>query len=121
MNRTLSNLGPALTVAVAMLAAAGLAAAAPRAAWAAVAGPLLIVLALVGADIVQRRRAGRRPLPSASALLVAAAIAVACVIVASSGLDRLAGMIPIFGCCAALPLILGRDGGRRRDSSCSLV
>ena len=120
MNRTLSNLGPALTLAVALLAAAALAAAAPRAPWTAVAGPLLLILALVGADVVQRRRSGRR-LPSASALLAAAAIAVACVIVASSGLDRLAGMIPIFGCCAALPLILGRDGGRRRDSACSLV
>jgi hypothetical protein len=108
-------------LAAAVLAAAALAVMAPRAPWTAVAGPLLLVLALVGADVVQRRRAGRRPLPSASALLVAAAIAVACVIVASSGLDRLGGMIPVFGGCAAIPLILRRDGARRRDSACSLV
>jgi hypothetical protein len=112
MNRTLSNLGPALFLAAAMLAAAALAAAAPHAPWAAVAGPLLLVLSLVGADLVQRRRTGRRLLPSAGVLLVAAGILVACAIVASHDLERLAGMIPILGSCAAFPLILRQESAR---------
>jgi peptidoglycan/LPS O-acetylase OafA/YrhL len=112
MNRIPSNLGPALSMALVMLAAAALAKAAPQAAWTAVAAPLLLVLALVGTDLVQRRRAGRRPLPSASVLLVAAAILVACGIVASRDLDGLAAMIPILGSCAAVPVILRRQGTR---------
>src|SRR6266567_48994 len=94
MNHTPSNLGPVLVMALAMLAATALVAAAPHAPWAAVAGPLLLVLALLVTDLVQRRRAGRRSLPSASAVLLAAIILVACGILASGGLGRLAGMMP---------------------------
>ncbi|HVT61515.1 MAG TPA: hypothetical protein VHR45_24350 [Thermoanaerobaculia bacterium] len=112
MNRTLSNLGPALFLALLILAATALAAAATRASWTAVAGPLLLVLGLVGTDLVRRRRPGRRSLPSSSVLLLAAAILVACGIVASRDLDRLAGLIPILGSCAAVPVILRHEGAR---------
>jgi hypothetical protein len=110
MNHTLSNLGPALFLAVVMLVATALAVAAPHASWTAVAGPLLLALALVGTDLVDRRRSGRRLLPSPSVLLVAATLLVACGIVASRGLDRLAGMFPILGSCAAVPIILRHKG-----------
>jgi hypothetical protein len=109
MNRTLSNLGPALFLAVVILVAAALAVAAPRASWTAAAGPLLLVLALIGTDLVQRRRSGRRLLPSPSVLLVSAVILVACGIVASRDPGRLAGMIPIFGSCAAFPILRHQD------------
>jgi hypothetical protein len=112
MNRTLSNLGPALFLTVVMLAATALVKAAPQASWAAFAGPLLLVLALVGTDLFLRRRSGRRLVPSSSALLVAAAILVACAIVGPRDLDRLAAMIPLLGCCAALPVILRPAGAR---------
>jgi len=112
MNRTLSNLGPALLLAVVMVVATALVVAAPHAWWTAVAGPLLLVLALVGTDVVQRRRSGRRSLPSPSVLLVAATILVACGIVASRDLDHLAVMIPILGSCAAVPVILRHQGAR---------
>jgi peptidoglycan/LPS O-acetylase OafA/YrhL len=112
MNRTLSNLGPALFMALLMLVASALAVAAPRASWAAFACPMLLVLGLVGTDLVQRRRSGRRLLPSASVLLLAAAILVACGIVASHDLNRLAGLIPILGSCAAVPVILRHEGAR---------
>jgi hypothetical protein len=110
MNRTLSNLGPALFLAVVMLVATALAKAAPHAAWTAAAGSLLLVLALVGTDLVHRRRSGHRALPSAGVLLLAAGILVACGIVASRDLDRLAVMIPILGCCAAVPVFLRPEG-----------
>lgn len=110
MNRThtLSNLGPALLVAVVMLVSTALAGRAPHASWTAVAGPLLLALALVGADLVHRRRF----LPSPSALLLAAAILVACGIVAARDPDRLAGMMPILGGGAAIPLLLRHQGAR---------
>jgi hypothetical protein len=107
MNRTLSNLGPALLMALLVLIASALAVAAPRASWAAFAGPILLALGLVGIDLVQRRRW----LPSPGALLVAAAILVACGIVAPD-LNRLAGLIPILGGCAAVPVILRHEGAR---------
>jgi hypothetical protein len=112
MNRMPSNLGPMLVMAVATLVATALVAAAPHAPWTAVAGPLLLVLALLVTDLVQRRRSGHRPLPSASALLLAAIILVACGILASGDLGRLGGMMPILGTCAALPVILAREGAR---------
>jgi hypothetical protein len=112
MNRTLSRLGPNLWMAVVLVVATSLVVAAPHAPWTAVAGPLLLVLALLGADLVHRRRAGLRTLPSPGALLVAAAILVACGLVAARGLDRLAGMMPILGSCAALPVVLRHHGAR---------
>lgn len=105
MNRTLSSLGPALFMALLILIASALAVAAPRASWAAVAGPILLVLGLIGIDLVQRRRW----LPSPSALLVAAAILVACGIVGFND-NRLVGLITVLGSCAAVPVILRHKG-----------
>ena len=119
MNHTLSNLGPALFLAVVMLVATALVAAAPHASWAAVAGPLLLALALVGTDLVQRRRSGRGSLPSASVLLLAAALLVACGLVASRDLGRLAGMIPILGSCVAVPVILRHPRHPRHEDACT--
>jgi uncharacterized membrane protein YjdF len=116
MNRTLSNLGPALLFAAAILAASALIKAAPHAAWAAVISPLLLVLALLGADLVQRRRF----LPSPIALALAATFLVACGLVAARGLEQLAAMIPILGSSVMLPLILRAEGKRpacRREAS----
>jgi hypothetical protein len=112
MNRTLSNLFPGLSLAAATLVASVLVVAAPHAAWAAVVGPLLLVLALVGVDVVQRRRSGRGSLPSASVLLMAAGIVLASVIVAGGDLHQLAEMIPVFGACAVIPFIQRRQGAR---------
>jgi hypothetical protein len=108
MNRTLSNLGPALFLAAVMLAASALAAAAPHSLWAAVAAPLLLALGLVGTDLVQRRRFRLSP----EVLLLAAAILVACGIVASRGPDQLALMIAVFGSSVAIPVVLRPRGAR---------
>lgn len=116
MNRTQSNLGPALLMAGAMLVAAALVTAAPRAIWAAVAGPSLLVLALVGTDLYflrRRRYSLPRSRPRTSVLAVAGAILVASAILAIQDLDLLAGMIPVLGSCAALPLITRRDCAER--------
>jgi peptidoglycan/LPS O-acetylase OafA/YrhL len=99
-------------MAVATLVATALVAAAPHAPWTAIAGPLLLVLALLVTDLVQRRRSGRGSLPSSSTLLLAAILLVACGIVASGDLHQLAEMMPILGTCAALPAILAREGPR---------
>ena len=117
MSRTLSNLGPALSLAIAILAATAVAAAAPQALWAAVAGPLLLALALVGIDLVQRRREGHSR-PSPVVLLLAAVILVACGIVASHDLRQVAMMIPILGSSVVVPVILRPKAARGRSSSC---
>lgn len=119
MNRMLSTLGEALFLAVAMLVATLLVVAAPRAPWTAVAAPLLLVLALTGADLVHRRRSGRGSWPSPSVLLVSAGILVACGIVASRNLESLAEMFPVLGSCAAVPALLRHERARascRRDA-----
>jgi hypothetical protein len=122
MHRTLSNLAPALMVAVATLGATALVVMAPRAPWSGVAGPLLLVTVLLGADAFRRRRAGRGALPALTTLLLAAAILAGCAIVASRDLRSLAEMMPVFGSCAAVPLIPGNRGARsRRESTCSPV
>jgi len=117
MNRSKPNFAPALLVAVAMLAAASLAALAPRTPWNAAAGPLLLVGALLVADVIQRRRAGGRSRPSTSALVVAAAILVACGIVGFSDPDGVAMMVPILGSCTVIPFIVSTSGTARRCST----
>jgi hypothetical protein len=111
MNRTVSNLGPALFLAIAIVAAGAVTAAAPHALWAAVAGPLLLALSLVGIDLVQRRRAGHSR-PSPVVLLLAAVILVSCGIVASRDLKLVGVMIPILGSSVAVPFILLPQGAR---------
>jgi MFS superfamily sulfate permease-like transporter len=111
MKHTLSNLGPALFFAAAILLASALIKAAPHATWAAIASPALLVLVLIGTDLVQRRRFR----PSAIVLVLAATFVVACGLLASRGLDQLAPMIPILGSSVMLPLVLRAEG---RQPSC---
>lgn len=117
MDRSKSNLSLALLPAVAMLAAAALAAIAPPSPWIAAAGPLLLVSAMVVADAIQRRRAGGRWRPSASALVIAAAILVACGIVGLRDPGNVAMMVPILGSCTAIPFILAPPRHQGRCSS----
>jgi hypothetical protein len=112
MNGRLSHLAPALLMAAAILFASALAAAAPHAAWTAVVCPLLLVIALLGADLIHRRRSGGEAPPSPSVLLLAVAIPVACGIVGFRNPGGLAEMIPILGSCAAIPVIIRRTGAQ---------
>jgi hypothetical protein len=119
MNRTLSHLAPALWVAAGILSASALAAAAPHAAWTAVVCPLLLVLALLGADLIQRRRSGGGSSPSPGVLLLAVAVPVACGILAFRNPAGLAEMLPILGCGAAVPVIVRRT--RAQTQPCRWV
>lgn len=105
MKRNLSNLGPALFMALLILVASALTKVTPHVPWAVLAGPVLLALGLIGIDLVRRRRW----LPSPSALLVAAAILGACGILASGDRQYLAAMVPILGTCAAVPVIRRRE------------
>jgi peptidoglycan/LPS O-acetylase OafA/YrhL len=108
MNSKLSNLRPALFLAAAILAASLLVKVAPHAAWAAVASPALLVVALLGAELVQRRRF----VPSPIALTLAAAFVAACVLLASDTPEHFAAMIPILGSSVMLPIVLRAEGRR---------
>jgi hypothetical protein len=108
MNRTFSHLAPALLVAAGILFASALAVLARQAAWTAVVCPLVLVMALLGADLIHRRRSGGEAPPSPSVLLLAVAILVACGIVGFRDPRSVAEMLPLLGSCAALPVILRR-------------
>jgi hypothetical protein len=120
MNRSTSNLGPALALALAVLAASALTVAFPRELWTALAAPAILVLALIGTDLARRRRSGRPLRPSPRVWILAGAIVVASAILAGSAflsggdLDDLAAMIPILAGCAALPLTQEDD----REEAC---
>jgi len=106
MNRISSHLTPALLVAGALLIGAAVAAAAPHSFGAALAGPALLVTALLAGDFLQRRAAHAGPMPSLGVLLMSTAIVVATGILALGDLDDLPGAVPLLGCCAVIPLVL---------------
>jgi hypothetical protein len=111
MRRTLSKLGPALFMAAMTLVATAMLAAARHASWSALAGTLILVLALLGTDLVQRRGSGAGSRPSPAALFLAATLLFAGSIL-SDDRDALAAMLPILGTCAALPFLLRAEGER---------
>ena len=106
------NLIPSLCLAASILLASAVAASAPRALWAAAAGPLVLVLGLIAADLLAGRGQGRTR-PSMSALLIAGSILLASGIVAVAGIEHVAKLLPILGACAVVPLT-GHAG--RRDA-----
>ncbi len=112
MNRALTSLGPALFLALVMLVATALVVAAPHTPWILAAGPLMLVVALVGTDVFQRRRSGRGSLPSPSIVLLAVAILAGFAIIGTRNPATLAAMIPIYGSCAAMPFILRSERSR---------
>jgi len=110
MNRNLSNLAPSLFLALVILIATALTVAAPHESWTAAAGPLFLALALIGFDVVQRRRSGGHRSPvSVTVLVLAASILVSCGIVAYYNFGQLALMIPILGSSIVTPLLLQKD------------
>lgn len=112
MNLRLLHLAPALLMAVGILFASALAAAAPHAVWTAVVCPLLLVTALLGADLIHRRRSGGEAPLSPSVMLLAVALLVACGMVGFRNPGGVAEMIPILGGCAAVPVITRRTGAQ---------
>jgi hypothetical protein len=109
MRYSLSTLGPALFIAVVTLVATALVVAVPGAPWIPLAAALLLVLALVGTDLAQRRRSGAGSRPSPAVLILAATLLVAGLVL-SGDRDGFAAMLPILGSCAALPFILRLEG-----------
>lgn len=116
MTRPRISIAPAAVLAGATLAATALGALAPRLPWAAVAAPVLLAAAFLASDLLFSRPAAGRRFPSALALLMAATLLVACGIVAARGLRDLAEMLPIFGSCLSLPIVLRHE---RRDVPCA--
>lgn len=101
---------PFLILAAAILASTALAASAPGVFWGAFAAPLLLAGSLVGAEIGERRLAGKAAMPSRGVLWMAGAILLAGGLVAASDPGQIAVMIPILGSCATFPLLEGPSG-----------
>jgi hypothetical protein len=104
MSNLFSKNAPALLLAAAMLVGSAITVAAPRLPGA-VGGPLVLVLGLLGADVLQRRRAGLGSRPASSTLLLAASLLVACGILTATDTDGLLPMFPILGGAAAASLL----------------
>lgn len=111
MRRPLSTLGPALLLAAGVIATAALRSAAPREPWSALAAPLLLVLMLVAADLLQAHLEGGPTRVSSGALILGVAILLAGGAIAAQDLALLGGWIPVLGACAIVPLVLRRGKG----------
>jgi hypothetical protein len=107
------DLGPSLLVAAGILLSTLLAGLAARSGWLVLAGPLLLALAVVSADLLSARLRGKSARPSPAALLLAGSFLLACAIVALRDPGLVKTLPPILG-GAAWVALLRRDGGRRR-------
>jgi hypothetical protein len=105
--------GPALVLASGLSISTAIAVLTSDSAWAVAAGPLLFALSLVGADAMGSRLRGGSSGPSREAVLLAAALLVACGMTALTEPTSLAIVIPILGGGAATPILLRSE--RRRN------
>jgi predicted PurR-regulated permease PerM len=97
------DLAPGLLIG-AGITAATLVAARATGTWA-LAGPLLLAFAVVGADIVQSRLRARVPRPSAAALIFAVAFPLAGWIVMSSDPTVVRSLVPLMGAASWVALL----------------
>lgn len=100
----------ALFHAALLVAATLLAGSSARGACSPAAAPILLTLGILAADVVAQRRVGRL-LPSAGALIVAATIVAVSLLLADEA-NRFAAFVPILGCAAAAPGLLGGEATR---------
>lgn len=117
MKHAFAGLGPAASMALALLAVTTLGVAAPHAPWALAAGPALLIGAALLADRVQHGRGW----PSADVALLAVVTAGVSAVVAARAPGLLTVTTPILGVFAAAPIAL-RTGapcgfGEARDAS----
>jgi len=101
---------PYIAIAAGIIAATAIAKHTSDLGWLVMAGPLLLALLTVGADVLAFRLRGAKRGPSARTLLLMMAFVAACGILALGDPTQVATMIPILGAGAALTI-----PGRSRD------
>ena len=102
----LLDLVPSLILALGMLASSGIAVITSASGWLVMTGPLVMVLAMAGASLVDYRLSGAYPGTLRVTLILGAVILLAGAIVAGRDPGRVATLLPILGASATLPLII---------------
>jgi uncharacterized protein YqgC (DUF456 family) len=106
------GLSPAILVALAIIVCTAIAVRTSHSAWMVLVGPLLMALAIVGADVLASRLRGKPSGPSWGALILGTALLVACVILAFGNPTHVASMMPILGGGAGA-IVVSRSVARR--------
>ena len=107
------ELGPSLLVAAGIVAATFVAVLAAKSGWLVLAGPLLLALTVVGADVLGSRLRGKSSRPSWTALLLGGSFLLAGVIVALRDPSLVKTLIPVIG-VTTWPALMLRPGGPRK-------
>ena len=106
------DLGPSLVVGAGIILATLAAVRGPGSGWSALAGPLVLTLAVVTADIMNSRLRRGSSWPSGAALILGAGFVLAASIAAPRDPGLVATLIPIVGASAWVTL-LPRPSSRR--------
>lgn len=114
IRRHWSVFGPSLVVAAGIIVATLVAVLAAESGWLVMAGPLLLGLAVVSADVLGSRLKGEPSGPSWAALLLGGTFLLAGVIVALREPGLVKTLIPTIGSSAWVILFLSRPDGRRK-------
>lgn len=107
------NLGPSLLVGVGILVSTLVAVLAAESGWMVLAGPLLLALAFVGADMLDSRQRAESAHPSPGALILGGAILLAGLIVTLRDPSLVKTLIPVIGPTVWVTLLLRPDGRRK--------
>ena len=106
------ELGPSLLVGVGIVVSTLVAVMATNFGWLVLAGPLLLALAVVSADVLASRLRGETSGPSAAALILSTAFLLAGLIVAIRDPGLVQALIPIIGAGSWVTLLRRPDGRR---------
>jgi hypothetical protein len=106
-------LGPSLVLAAGIVVSTLAALLAARSGWLVLAGPLLLALAVVGADVLDSRLRGRSSRPSRAAFLLGGAFLWAGLIVALRDPGLVKTLVLVLGPMSWVTLFLRAEGRRR--------
>ena len=107
------DLSPSLLLAGGIIVSTLLSALAARSGWLVLAGPLLLALTVVGADVLSSRLQGEPARPSGAALILGGAFLLAGSIVALRDPSLVKTLLPVVGAAAWVTILLRSEGGRK--------
>jgi hypothetical protein len=107
------DLSPSLLVGAGIVVATFIAVRAGESGWLVLGGPLLLALAVVGADALDSRLKGESSGPSWAAVILGVAFLLAGLIVARRDPSLVKTLIPIIGSAAWVTLLLRPEGRRK--------
>jgi hypothetical protein len=106
-------LSPSLLLAGGIIASTLLAALAAKSGWLVLAGPLLLALTVVSADVLSSRLQGESARPSGAALILGGTFLLAGSIVAHRDPSLVKTLLPVVGAASWVTILLRSEGGRK--------